>query len=265
MPAGTKRTAETATAEEAKRYKSAIDEMAEEFICPITQELPLDPCIAEDGRIYERAAIESWMQQRAGQELKSPVTNETMGRKLLPAVHAKNSIRSMVKSGGISGAKAEAWQKRLADEEELAKLRRLATDGSDEQAMVDAMVSLGFCYRDGTHGLAMDKKQAFEWMQKAADLDDPCAMCDVGQSLVKGREGVAEDRDAGIFYLGCAAGKGVEHTFYAMGYYYQHGIYGFRKDAQAARKWYLKMDTAPIRCSTQSARDKVAEFLRNNA
>ena len=45
---------ETAAAE--KRYKQAIDGMAEEFVCPITQELPVDPVTAEDGRVYERSA-----------------------------------------------------------------------------------------------------------------------------------------------------------------------------------------------------------------
>jgi hypothetical protein len=121
-----KRAADTAATREAKRYKSAIDEMAEEFCCPITQELPLDPVTAEDGRIYEKEAIESWMRQRPGQELKSPVTNEPMGRKLFPAVQAKNTIRSMVKSGAISGDKAEAWKKRIEEEEEVTETRRMA-------------------------------------------------------------------------------------------------------------------------------------------
>ena len=41
-----------------KRYRQAIDEVAEEYVCPITAELPIDPVIAEDGRCYERCAIE---------------------------------------------------------------------------------------------------------------------------------------------------------------------------------------------------------------
>ena len=41
-----------------KRYRQAIDEVAEEYVCPITAELPIDPVTAEDGRCYERCAIE---------------------------------------------------------------------------------------------------------------------------------------------------------------------------------------------------------------
>ena len=44
--------------EQCKRFRSAIDKSINEFICPITQELPIDPVIAEDGNVYERVAIE---------------------------------------------------------------------------------------------------------------------------------------------------------------------------------------------------------------
>ena len=35
----------------AKRFRSAIEESADELICPITQSLPLDPVTAEDGKL----------------------------------------------------------------------------------------------------------------------------------------------------------------------------------------------------------------------
>ena len=49
--------AEPAT-EQATKFKKVMDESAAEFLCPITQELPIDPVTAEDGRVYERSAIE---------------------------------------------------------------------------------------------------------------------------------------------------------------------------------------------------------------
>ena len=48
-----------------KRYRQAIDEVAEEYVCPITAELPVDPVTAEDGRCYERCAIEEWFERQA--------------------------------------------------------------------------------------------------------------------------------------------------------------------------------------------------------
>ena len=41
-----------------KRFRSAIDESLDEFLCPITHSLPLEPVLAEDGKVYERSAIE---------------------------------------------------------------------------------------------------------------------------------------------------------------------------------------------------------------
>ena len=49
-------------------------EVAEEYVCPITAELPIDPVTAEDGRCYERCAIEEWFARQPQAQVKSPVT-----------------------------------------------------------------------------------------------------------------------------------------------------------------------------------------------
>ena len=163
--------ADTATQEENKRFRSAIDEMAEELVCPITQELPVDPVTAEDGRVYERSAIEAHIKGRSAEALKSPITNEPMGARLLPAVQVRNNIERMVKSGAIGGDKAAAWQKRIEDEKKVAAMRGKAEGGDS-----GAMKRLGYWYRDGEKGLAVDPKQAFEWFERAAELDEPDAL-----------------------------------------------------------------------------------------
>merc|ERR1712086_1006660 len=53
-----------------KRYRQAIDEVAEEYVCPITAELPIDPVTAEDGRFYERCAIEEWLVRQPQPQVK---------------------------------------------------------------------------------------------------------------------------------------------------------------------------------------------------
>ena len=68
-----RKAAEPAT-EQASKFKKTVDDSASEFLCPITQELPLDPVTAEDGRVYERGAIEEWLQRHprwSDQQLKS--------------------------------------------------------------------------------------------------------------------------------------------------------------------------------------------------
>ena len=48
--------------------RKSINDVAADLVCPITQELPFDPVMAEDGKIYERNAIVEWFsrERRAG-------------------------------------------------------------------------------------------------------------------------------------------------------------------------------------------------------
>ena len=145
-----------------KRYRQAIDEVAEEYVCPITAELPIDPVTAEDGRCYERCAIEEWFKRQPQPRVKSPMKNELMGRRLLPAVQLRNTLKRLVESGAISGSKADAWKKVMADEAKVAALRA-KVEGGD----VNAMRALGIMYHDGTHGLKKDATLAFKWISAA--------------------------------------------------------------------------------------------------
>ena len=135
MPRGKKR-AEPETepeTEQTKKLRSvckAVDDGAAELLCPITQELPIDPVIAEDGRVYDRSAIEQWLATNE----KSPHTNEPMGKRLIPALQVKNVIAKMVESGALSGDKCEAWTKKLEQEKMVADMRAKA-DAGDVEAM----------------------------------------------------------------------------------------------------------------------------------
>jgi len=52
------------------------------LVCPITQELFVDPVFAEDGHTYERGAITRWFNTG---NTRSPVTNEELeGKRLIP-------------------------------------------------------------------------------------------------------------------------------------------------------------------------------------
>ena len=106
---------------ENKRYRQDIDDVADVYVCPITAELPVDPVTAEDGRCYERHAIEEWFARQPEPQVRSPVTNEPMGKRLLPAVQVRNTLRRLVESGVISGSKADAWKKAMAEEAERWK------------------------------------------------------------------------------------------------------------------------------------------------
>ena len=285
-----KRAAARADADENKKLRLAIDQMADELICPITQELPRGPVTAEDGRVYERSAIVEWLERHPrwlGVHAKSPVTNQPMGDKLLPALQARNLIESMIKTGAVSRVKASAWEDPLAEE------RRKAEEGDAE-----AMFFLGFYYREGLKGVRQDEAQASLWFKKAADLDEPRAMA----ARAKGRIGI-EQTPYGDHHLfscyegsvrsgayhctqcrpwgrctctyisrltglargsGPSAGMDVEHACYLLGWYHQTEKYGLKNDPDAIRKWYRRMQRCMIKNSTGKFRELAATWLREN-
>ena len=63
-----------------KKHKVALNAIAEELICPITQELPVEPVLAEDGRIYEKKDLLQWF--GTDREAKSPTTGDIIGTTL---------------------------------------------------------------------------------------------------------------------------------------------------------------------------------------
>jgi hypothetical protein len=69
---------------------SLVPSPPKELLCPITQELFLDPVLAEDGHTYERSAVVRWFDTG---NARSPVTNEELaGRTVLP----NHALRKLV-------------------------------------------------------------------------------------------------------------------------------------------------------------------------
>ena len=118
-----------------KKCKTVMNSIADEYLCPITQELPIYPATAEDGKIYERSAIQTWLEKNE----RSPSTGEPMGKRLLPAVQARSTIEQLVKSGEVDAEKAAAWTKKLEDETRVKELKSKAESGDAE-----AMYKLGY-------------------------------------------------------------------------------------------------------------------------
>ena len=241
-----------------KRYRQTIDEVAEEYVCPITAELPIDPVTAEDGRCYERWAIEEWLARQPQPQVKSPMTNAPMGKRLFPAVQLRNTLKRLVESGAISGSKADAWKKAMAEEAQLAAVREKAQCGD-----AAAMRTLSNLYRDGKHGLKNDLTQAFMWLKRAADLKDVRALNSCGVGYLTGA-GVERSNSRGMAMIGMAAALGSEHACGLLGQVNEEGRYGFSKDPQEATRWYLEMQKCDCRDSVEKGRERAAAWLREH-
>ena len=258
MPRGKQKAEEQPVTEQATKFRKVIDDGADELVCPITQELPVDPVMAEDGRVYERSAITEWLEKNA----KSPHTNEPMGTKLLPATQVKNLIASMVRSGAISGDKAGAWTKKLEGEKEVEEMRQKAEAGDAE-----AMMSLADWYQDGTNGLQKNYSERFKWSKRAADLDDAEAIDDVGFCYFYG-EGTEQNRALANVLCAQAATMGIGHACFVLANRYaKGGDCGLPKDLERAQYWAKKaLDKNHVKflCMTEAHRAKATRWAEGN-
>jgi len=224
---------ETASPQE-KKQKVALTTIAKEFICPITQELPIKPVTAEDGKIYEEKAIREWFSKKDGAPT-SPSTGAVIGTKLFPAPQAQNTIEALVKSGAIDGEIAEAWKQKLEQECEVAVTRADAEGGDGE-----AMYWLGVWYEYGENGLAKDGVQARAWFERSAAARDPKGMVSYGECLLRGIGG-PKDKVFGAVNVTEAAGLGSDYAAYLLGQAFFKGIWGLPKDPVRARFWTKKL------------------------
>ena len=254
MPPKRGRAAADETAQEFRRHKSATEEAFAELVCPITFSLPVDPVIAEDGKVYERSAIEEWLEQQH----KSPVTNLAMGTRLLPALQVKNMIRTMVTSGALTGDKVDAWKLKLEEEEKVAEMRREAEAGDGW-----AMHNLGVWYEYGRKGLAKHGAKAFEWYKKSHEAGDACGTAALGKCYFLAY-GVPMCFARGATLMSEAAGRGSEQACYILGRVYADGIWGFPKDETMARRYYSMVASASLDDCSDEGKEKAATWLREH-
>ena len=217
-----------------KKQKVALADIAKELVCPITQELPIRPVTAEDGKIYEEKAIREWWSKKDG-EPTSPSTGAVIGTKLLPAPQARNMIETLVKSGAIEGERAEAWTRKLETEKKVKELRAKAEGGDG-----NAMYNLGLWYEGGSNGLPKDVVQARSWYERSAAAHDPMGMARFGEFLLAGHSGPVE-MPLGLVIVTEAATLGSDLAAIRLGESFLRGDDGLPKDLARARYWLKKV------------------------
>ena len=218
------------TEEASKKMRQSINDVAADLVCPIIQELPIDPVMAEDGKIYEKKAILEWF----GRDNTSPVTRARMGVRLLPAIQTRNTIETLIKSGAIEGEIAEAWKEKLKIETLVKETRAKAEAGDGE-----AMWELGGWYQSGNHGLVKDKTQARAWFERSAATRDPRGLSCFGSCLLRGVGG-PQNNSLGWVYITDGAHLGSNYAAYKLGAAFYHGRFGLPKDPVQARFWLKK-------------------------
>jgi len=256
---GQKRKAE-AEPPQAYRVPSPCDEdVLGEYKCPITQELPVDPVIAQDGQAYERTAIEDWLERAKEGEAKSPMTNEFIGKTLVPAVQTRNAIERLISKGVIHGEAAVTWKAKQAELQAIDKDKRPVL-AKALKGDVESMRTIGYCYRDGSHGFKLDMDKSRELFIKAAVHDDAHSIVCLGIFHLNGT-GIPRDATRGMIELTRAAMLGSEHAAITIG----NELYGAwvkKRDEAEATRWYQYSRKCKLKDSVESSRKRRDDWLK---
>lgn len=244
---------------EAKCARRVLKGLEEEYVCPIAQELLIDPVTAEDGRVYEREKIGRWFQECEDDMTTSPVTNEPMGFQLFPAHLVKSTLARLVEAGAIVGPLVDTWKAAMAkieeDRQRVGRLKECAALGE-----VDAMAELGVSYGKGWIGLAKDAELSFKWNMQAAREGHATAACRTAIAYLKGK-GVVMNERRGCEHMFMAAVLGSEHACEFVGYCYANALNQYPTDLDAARYWFKKMDTCKHKDSVESTRYRASKWM----
>ena len=91
------------------RDEDRSDKFAESVLasvtCPISHSLVVQPVVAEDGQVYERERIETWLQKKET----SPFTRKPMGTQLVDSVASRSIVSSAIENGLVDAEAATAW------------------------------------------------------------------------------------------------------------------------------------------------------------
>lgn len=250
--------------------KSSSSEAVEnEYVCPITHELFIDPVTAEDGRVYERAALlrmfEGITDHRGNDlfgDIRSPMTNEPMGQALLAAHQVRSALAALIAAGVIAGERATTWQEEMDErEKDRRTVDSLKTECDKDDT--ESMLILGRLFETGGLGLEVDLVKAYWLYHQAANAGNAQAACRVGDMLLKGK-GVARDADVANKYLFAAALMGSEHACSYMGNVHANGINGYELDEDHALDWFKKMRKCKTKDSHPEYRKIASDFLREH-
>ena len=212
----------------AKSSPAAKPSPADDLICPITLELPVDPVMAEDGRTYERNAIMAYFRTKPGAgPLESPLTNASMGRRLVPTAQVKNFIATLIERGDIPEDMARVWKQKTREKQEVLELTRKAEGGN-----VPAMLCLADLHYSGKKVGTIDIETACHWYKKAADTGNMRGLVNAACLLAPS----IEHSKNGLTLMGMAAQGGSTSACFHLGTWFAKGRHGLSVDkGQAIR------------------------------
>jgi TPR repeat protein len=204
-------------------------------MCSITQELMVDPVMAEDGHTYERTAIMNWLKDHTTSPLDPSVTIKDLriNRSVLV------TIEELIESGNLDEETKEVWmeKKKVLN---LEKAQKMFRNGNILDAaklgLPKAMGIMAYRYFFGEDGGELNNEKAFEFATKAAYEGDGFGMHILGLCYQYGKS-VDEDSILALQWHEKSAAKGESSASYHSGRLYANG-YGCEIDAAKAVSYF---------------------------
>jgi TPR repeat protein len=205
--------------------------LGEEFLCPLTKRLPIDPVTAEDGNTYERAAITEYLKDKTT----SPVDSTPMTASLRPNNMVRRAIERLMES-----APAEEREAYLAEVKThtMVRAKTLFEEGKVLEAAELGLPEACGKMADQCYFEIKDYVQAIAWAQKASTHGDTVMF----YCHYHGRGTEQNWRAAVDLFESCKA----DNLIVNVGDIYRFGGHGIEQDYRKAFDYYTdKFKTSP--------------------
>ena len=207
-------------AEEPTLFRS----IAEDYICPITQSLPCVPVIAQDGYVYEKAALQKHFATSPNQ-VRSPMTNKPMSTQTTFCPFVRNNIRKLVSSKMLDVETIKQWEEEDKIYSMYYVLLFRANSGDAK-----AMFTLGLGHLAGRWLLETCAKRAYELFLRGSKCEikeegntwEVRCMAVLGSLLMRG-VGTEKDPNEALRLLHFAHERRNSYATLTLGDYYYLG------------------------------------------
>ena len=230
--------------EKAKRVK-VVSNISKHLLCPITQELMVDPVLAEDGRTYERLAIVKWLATKSTSPLDPSCSIDAS--QLRPNRAVKEAIEELVESGELDDEVCADYMRRK-EALSLEHAQELYDEGKVEEAaelgLPEAQGDMAERYQWGKDGVTKDLVKCVEWAKKAAAGGDLGGQFHLGFAYDKGEGGLEKDYVLALKWYKKAAEQGDVDSMVNIGLLYKTGGHGVTKNKATAVSWFRKSAAA---------------------
>jgi len=213
--------------------------LSKHLLCAITQELMVDPVLAEDGNTYERKELIKWLATNSTSPLDPSCSIDASQLRSNRAV--KKQIEELIESRELSDELCADYteRQRLLSPENA---QELFDEGKVEEAAdlghAEAQGMMADRYYFGSDGVDEDLEKCVEWAKKAAAGGDRLGQYWLGYAYQFAEGGVAKDWAQALEWYEKAAEQGHATAMNNMGFLYEAGGRGVTRNLVTSASWY---------------------------